>query len=427
MTRIVLAAVLVAAGIAAFALRATTAQAAPVVGISDQRADSWAQPGLRALGLRHARLVVPWNAATSEPGVVQAWLDAVAAAGKEPHIAFQHLRTDRCPSRPCVTPTRAQYRAAVQAFIARFPQVRTYTTWNEANHRVQPVASNPEAVAGYYEELVAACAGCTVVSGDVLDSGAFVSWLRRFQRATTLAPQLWGLHNYGDVTYGGTDGTDDMLATVPGQVWLEETGGIVTLRDSAGRTTLRSDEARASAAISRAFAIVRARPRITRMYVYHWRAWPLDRFDAGLVRPDGTARPSYGTLLQELRGGAAAATPAAVPKLRWRPAWSKVRRNQLLLRATCRRTFSSCAGRVRVVLRTKRTARSGWAVTTLATRSYRTTSSKRTVLLRVTVSAKLRTRARSALRRRLAFTVTPTRPDRTVQRSTVALARPSAR
>ncbi len=351
----------------------------------------------------------------------------MAAAGKEPHIAFQHLRTDRCPSRPCVTPTRAQYRAAVQAFIARFPQVRTYTTWNEANHRVQPVASNPEAVAGYYEELVAACAGCTVVSGDVLDSGAFVSWLRRFQRATTLAPQLWGLHNYGDVTYGGTDGTDDMLATVPGQVWLEETGGIVTLRDSAGRTTLRSDEARASAAISRAFAIVRARPRITRMYVYHWRAWPLDRFDAGLVRPDGTARPSYGTLLQELRGGAAAATPAAVPKLRWRPAWSKVRRNQLLLRATCRRTFSSCSGRVRVVLRTKRTARSGWAVTTLATRSYRTTSSKRTVLLRVTVSAKLRTRARSALRRRLAFTVTPTRPDRTVQRSTVALARPSAR
>jgi hypothetical protein len=31
----------------------------------------------------------------------------------------------------------------------RFRQVRTYTTWNEANHESQPVASHPEAVAGY--------------------------------------------------------------------------------------------------------------------------------------------------------------------------------------------------------------------------------------------------------------------------------------
>lgn len=424
-----LAAVLLAAGfVATLLVHAERSSAAPVVGISDQRAESWTQPRLRALGLRHARLVVPWNAATSEPAAVQAWLDAVAAAGKEPHIAFEHLRTDRCPSRPCVTPTRAQFRAAVQAFHARFPQVRTFTTWNEGNHRTQPVASNPEAVAGYYEELVAVCPSCTVVAGDVLDSGAHVSWLRRFQSATSLQPQLWGLHNYGDVTYGGTDGTDDVLAAVPGQLWIEETGGIVVLRDSSGRTTLRSDEARASTAIARAFAIARARPRITRMYVYHWKARAFDRFDAGLVRPDDTARPSYTTLLQELGAAApATTTTTAVPALRWQATWSKVKRNQLLLRATCRASDRRCAGRLRIVLRTQRRAGTGWAVTTLAARAYRTTAAKRTATLRVTVSKKLRTRARSALRRRLALTVTPTRPAGAAQRSTVAVARPARR
>jgi hypothetical protein len=88
----------------------------------------------------------------------------------------------------------------VRRFVARFPQVRTYTTWNEANHVSQPVADRPEAVAGYYEELRAACARCTTVAGDLLDSGTYVGWLRRFRAATATSPRLWRLHNYSDVT-----------------------------------------------------------------------------------------------------------------------------------------------------------------------------------------------------------------------------------
>lgn len=401
---------------------AAPALAAPAVGLSDQRAESWAEPRLRALGLRHARLVVPWTAATSEPAAVQAWLDAVAAAGKTPHIAFERQRSDRCPSWPCVTPTRAQYRAAVTAFLARFPQVRTFTTWNEANHRTQPVASDPEAVAGYHEELVAACPTCTVVAGDVLDSGAFTSWLRRFQRATSLEPRLWGVHNYGDVTYDRTNGTDAVLATVPGEVWVEETGGIVVLRDSAGRATLRPDETRASAAISRAFAIARARPRITRMYVYHWKARAADRFDAGLLRPDDSTRPSYATLIRELQGGPAPPAAATTPVLRWRAAWGA--RGRVVLRATCRAADRICRGRLRVVLRTQRRARGGWAVATLATRRYATSAARRTVTLRVAVPARLRTRARRAVRRRVALTTTAARPARDARRTAVALRRP---
>ena len=65
--------------------------------------------------------------------------------------------------------------------------------------------------------------------------------------ATDSNPQLWGLHNYGDVTYGTTEGTDAVLRTVQGQLWIEETGGIVVLRNAAGRTTLSFNETRAAA------------------------------------------------------------------------------------------------------------------------------------------------------------------------------------
>src|SRR3954447_2816885 len=170
-----------------------------------------------------------------------------------PHVAFEHARGTNCPASPCTAPSRTQYGAAVRRFLARFPQVRTFTAWNEANHASQPTASAPATAAGYYEELRAACAACTIVAGDVVDSGTYVAWLRRFQAALPAAPRLWGLHNYTDVTFGTTSGTDAALAAVPGELWLEETGGIVVRRDPAGRQLLAYDEARAAAGVTQAF------------------------------------------------------------------------------------------------------------------------------------------------------------------------------
>lgn len=377
-----------------------TPASAVTVGLGDQKAAIFSDGRLRALGLRHARLIVPWNAATSEPQVVQQWLDATASAGMVPHVAFEHLRSDRCPSSPCVVPTRAQYRAAVTAFRQRFPSVTTFTTWNEANHQSQPVATRPEAVAGYYEELVSVCPSCTVVAGDVLDSGTYVRWLDRFQAATSTDPQLWGLHNYSDATYLTTEGTDAVLAAVPGQLWLEETGGIVTLRNAAGRETLTTNETRAAQGIDQAFAIAATRPRVTRMYVYHWQAKVLDRFDAGLARPDGSLRPSYTRLAANLAGTASAATTAtaaAIPA----PGW-KVRRNpkngrQLLLTVTCRATGRKCTGKVTLRIKGK----------TIRTRRYATTIARRTQTLKVTVPKASRTRLTKVTLR-----VTPTAPAR---------------
>jgi hypothetical protein len=395
------------AAAAASALAAPASAGALTVGIGDQQPSAFADGRLRALGLRVARLTVPWDAATTEPAAVQAWLDAAAAAGMAPHVAFEHRRSDRCPGSPCVVPTRVQYRAAVAAFHARFPQVRTFTTWNEANHQSQPVASQPEAVAGFYEALVSVCPSCTVVAGDVLDSGSYVRWLRRFRAATSLSPRLWGLHNYGDTTYGTTSGTDAVLAAVAGKLWIEETGGIVTLRNAAGRSTLAADETRAATAIDRAFAIARARPRVTRMYVYQWRAGAQDRFDSGLARPDGSLRPSYTRVASDL---------AAMASVRWSARWSRARARRIVLRAACPAVLARCRGKVTAKVLGHR----------LTTRAYATTASRRTLSLRIDVSGALWRRLRAAKTRRLVLTVRASTPASNAVQVSLALARPAS-
>ncbi len=393
-----------------------TARAAVTVGLGDQKPAVFADARLRALKLPVARLIVPYDAATSEPQLVDQWLAATAAAGMQPHVAFEHLRSSACPRSPCVVPTRAQYGAAVRAFVARWPQVRTYTTWNEANHASQPVWNRPEAVAGFYDELRAACPGCTVVAGDVVDSGSYVDFLRRLRAAASVDPPLWGLHNYGDVTYGTSTGTDAALAAVGGELWLEETGGIVVLRDQAGRQTLPFDEQRAASGIDQAFALAATRPRITRLYVYQWSATPTSSFDSGLVRPDGALRPSYTALVRNLAalGGTSVPVPATATvaaTLRWSVRWSASARNVLLLRVRCRTSGGRCVGTVAPALRTRRTVGSRTLVARVgAARRYTTTATRRTVTLRLTVSRALRARLRAARTRRLALTVRPTTP-----------------
>ena len=378
-------------------LAAPAAAGAVTVGLADQKAASYADPRARALGLKVARLSVPYDAATSIPDQVQAWIGAVQAAGMAPHIAFEHLRTDNCPGSPCTLPSRARYAAAVRAFVARFPQVRTYTTWNEANHQTQPTADAPEAVAGFYDELRAACAGCTIVAGDVLDSGTYPRWLQRFVDAATTSPPLFGLHDYGDVTYDRTNGVRNVLAIVPGRLWIEETGGIVSARNGAGRQTLSISEADAALAIDRAFAIARAYPRIDRMYVYHWRAGLLDRFDSGLLRPDGVPRASYAALVRNL---------AAQTRVRWTARWSKGR---LALTARC----GSCRGRVGVALRMAGRTRA------LVKRTYRTSAAHPAVTLHVPVSRALRRRARVVVLHERAL-----RPAAALRTLKLTLARP---
>lgn len=414
---------LAAVGLALMAAPATPA-AALSFGIGEQAPAAFADGRLRALDLQHARLIVPWDAATTQPASVQTWLDATAAAGLTPHVAFNHRTADRCPWQPCVIPTREQFAQAFARFRASFPAVTTYTVWNEANHNVQPVRHSPETVAGFYDDMRVACPSCTIVAGDVLDSGtSFVRWLQRFEAASTTRPRLWGLHNYGDATEGGTENTDAVLAALPGELWIEETGGILTLRSASGRTTLQTTEHDQARAVTHAFTLARARPRIGRMYLYQWRAEAHHRFDSGLLRPDGTDRPALAAARLQLRPVTPpvptdAATEEASQEVEatppdetvtgdlpaqvtWRVRWSgRGRSSKLALTARC---AAACAGTVRVTLRTR--ARSGRAAAhAIRTRTYRVRPARRAQTLRLAVPARALRAARTARSRKLVLT-----------------------
>src|SRR4051794_30322142 len=147
---------LILAALAAVALWATPA-AALDVGIADQHAATFADPVYRALGLGYARVVVPWDVATSDPASLDAWLAAARAAGARPLVSFGVDRRQRCPARPCTPPTAEEYAAAIAAFHARWPQVSDLGVWNEPNVATQPTSGDPALVTRYWR---AAAAGC---------------------------------------------------------------------------------------------------------------------------------------------------------------------------------------------------------------------------------------------------------------------------
>jgi hypothetical protein len=116
--------------------------------------------------------------------------------------------------------------------------------------------------------------------------------VRRYRRHLAGTPAIWGLHNYADANRFRESGLRDLLRAVPGDVWLTETGGLVSF----GRS-FPPDEARAAKAVRYAVKLARDNERVKRVYLYNWTgAQPGARFDAGLVGPDGAVRPGYEAL-----------------------------------------------------------------------------------------------------------------------------------
>jgi hypothetical protein len=290
---------------AAIACATPASSGALVVGIGDQNTATFQQPLYRQLGLPIARVVVPWNAALHPryKVYVSDWLATVKAVGARPFVTF-----GRFSGQSMRPPSVKAYRRAFKAFRKAFPQVREYATWNEANNQAQPPWRRPGLVAAYYGVMRAGCRGCRIVAADVLDTLSAPRWLGRFMSAVKgPRPRLWGLHNYIDVNRHHSiafGGTARVLKTVPGQVWLTETGGVVQ------SAALRFNEARAAGAMHYLFRIADAyRSRIARVYVYNWRGVVNRRtarrhrklWDSGITEPGGVPRPSYFALRAELR------------------------------------------------------------------------------------------------------------------------------
>jgi hypothetical protein len=264
-----------------------------VVGIGEQQAAMFSDPRFADLHIHKARIVVAYDATRVrfERQLVDVWLAEARRTGVEPFVTFGHSRVH-----PDKLPTVAEFRTAFGEFRARYPAVRVYAAWNEINHNGQPTHDHPERAAEYYNVVKAACRGCLVVAGDVLDQAGMTSYLRRYRSHIDGEPQAWGLHNYTDVNRFRSRGLKAMLKAVSGEIWLTETGGLVQLADRLPR-----DEQRAARATAFMVKLARSTPRVARLYLYNWTGTDAKaRFDSGLIAPDGTARPAYDVLKAEL-------------------------------------------------------------------------------------------------------------------------------
>jgi PKD repeat protein len=270
----------------------------PALGISDQQATTFADPLFQVLRLKYARLVTPWNSIFRERARLDAWLQAAQAAGIRPLVSFEHARGDRCPLKPCRAPSTADFRKAWLAFHKAYPWVKDISPWDEVNSSTQPTGKHPEVAAAYYNAVRASCAGCTIVAADVLDAPNLAHYLYAFLAKAKGKPRLWGLHNYSDTNRFRQRGTRALLATVKGTVWFTETGGVVSFTTQGGTKALPPSEARAKKAMDYMFQLARLDSRrVKRIYVYQWKVnGKGDRFDAGIVRPDGSPRPSFNVL-----------------------------------------------------------------------------------------------------------------------------------
>jgi hypothetical protein len=87
-----------------------------------------------------------------------------------------------------------------------------------------------------------------------------------------------------------------VLRYLPGEVWLTETGGIVS------SSSFAYDPARAARAVQQTFDLAELSPRITRVYLYNWYGiTKRTMWDSGLVTADGRPRPALDVVRRYLR------------------------------------------------------------------------------------------------------------------------------
>jgi hypothetical protein len=271
-----------------------------VVGISEQSTLAFPDKRFAKTGIRTMRLVVPYNVVRrGGTGLkyTDSWLQAARAADVQPLVSF----TKRVRRGLRHLPSTREYMRNVRAFRKRYPWVRIFATWNEANlTKTQPTGRHPIQAARFYRALRRNCRRrCKVLSPEFLATGtrAATNWLLTFARHDGRGPHIWAVHTYPDANRFRVFRTQKFLRTVPrGQVWITETGGIVKFH------RFHRSSRRASRAVRHSFELARMSGRIKRLYIYNWRHAPWEHaWDSGLLTSGGRARPALRTVMRFVR------------------------------------------------------------------------------------------------------------------------------
>jgi len=271
-----------------------------MLGIGDQNPATFDDPLFGWLGMRSARLVVPWNV-ESAPSLAEharLWIARAHAAGVEPVVAFGRHWGHRGGRQ---LPSLLAYRLAFARFLRAHPGVRHFIPWNEPNHPKQPTWKRPRAAGRLYNAMAAECPKCTIVAGDMLDTPGMTRYTERYRNVLNPRPRVWGLHNYGDAYGRKNTATTQFLRITNGRLWLTETGGVV--RRPKGRTgvSMRRRLKDAAGATRYVLRLAESFPRIDRVYLYQWAAADSAEWDSALVASDGGWRPAFNVAAKFLR------------------------------------------------------------------------------------------------------------------------------
>lgn len=309
------------------------------VGIGNQNTNLFESPLAQPLHLQRTRYFIKWNA-IDDPAAIAAADTFISTARTNGVDVLLHFSTDDYTPRAAKLPSTSQYRSKVGRLVSRYYAmgVREWGVWNEANDRTQPTYRSPTRAAEYFMELwrlldaksrcgATVTGKCRIVALDLLDGstksqyGNVRSYVKRFYGRLNSTydrrGRFVGIHNYSDTNRHGKAGTKNALDAVRKYVkepkfWFTETGGIVKLGTTGDFTcnplspsSIARAESRANRAVSWMFSLAKTyRSQVDRLYVYQWTGSscaPSERFDAGLVRADGSARPSLNTVARQLR------------------------------------------------------------------------------------------------------------------------------
>jgi hypothetical protein len=270
----------------------------PLVGLADNRPETLIDPRFERSRIKRVRVLVPYDDIIlrgKRLRYLDAWFDTARGRGIEPLVSF--YRSSRSKRR---LPSVSTFRRVFRLFRQRYPWVRYFSTWDEANFpAAQPTGRAPRRTAQFYRVARKECSGgrCTVITIGFRAEGSRHSawWLREFKRHMGRGPHIWGLVSHPDVNRFQTRYTRDFLRHTRGSVWVVEVGAVnffgKGLRPSISRQT------RAARYMMSKYP--RVSRRIKRMYIYHWRAARGDRlWDSGLLSVSGKRRPAYGVFFR---------------------------------------------------------------------------------------------------------------------------------
>ncbi|MEA2296285.1 MAG: hypothetical protein QOE86_3924 [Solirubrobacteraceae bacterium] len=294
MARIALICCLLVGALAAPASALTRGQVFGIGNVGDPSA--LFDPRLLALQPTATRFIANWDVARTagaERNRVDAWYEQAQVAGLRPLLSFQGFKQRHVPS-------VAAYARAVRAAVARWPKIREWQAWNEANHVTQPATyRHPARAARYAKALERACPRCTVlpITVQISNSSSTRRWVAAFLRAYGHTPRIWAVHGYSDANRYTFTRLAGFLREHPhGRVWITETGALAKFA-----TAFPYDLARQRRATSYVFrAATRFRSRVDRLYWWQWRGDPRPRrtrWDSGLVDASGKPRPAYRSAL----------------------------------------------------------------------------------------------------------------------------------